>query len=111
MAGQEAPIHITTGLFSSLTGSYWGIGSEPYWTPPVKNGVCDKIGFQTGTNNPTSLTLTIPDLENRLPFLQSPIDLDALYPGLGKRQAYHTYLEENGFTHKGPWVFNIELVP
>lgn len=111
IAGHEIPIYNVNRLFSSYTGSYWGTRSEPYWAPPVKNGVCDKIGFQAGKGNPTSLKLTIPDLENMLPFLQSPIDLDALYPGLGKRQAYHTYLEENGFTHKGPWVFNIELVP
>jgi DNA-binding CsgD family transcriptional regulator len=111
IAGHETPIYNTAGLFSSFTGSYWGTHSEPYWVPPVKNGVCDKIGFQVGTSNPTSLTLTIPDLENMLPFLQGKIDLDMLYPGLGPRQAYHTYLEEQGSTFEGPWVFNIQLVP
>jgi|GEM_PF-1282064 len=111
IAGHETPIYITNGLFSAFTGSYWGTYSEPNWVPPVKNGLCDKIGFQTGTSNPTSITLTIPDLVNIIPYLKSPIDLDVLYPGLSQRQAYHTYLEENGYTHKGPWVFNIELVP
>lgn len=111
IAGHEAIIYNASGLFSSFTGSYWGTDSEPSWVPPVKNGLCDKIGFQLGTSNPTSLTLTIPELENILPYLQSPIDLDTLYPGLSKRQAYHTYLEENGYTYKGPWVFTISLVP
>jgi DNA-binding CsgD family transcriptional regulator len=111
IAGHEAPLYNSNELFSSLTGSYWGTHSEPYWVPPVKNGSCQKFGFQTGTSNPTSLTLTIPDLENILPYLQSAIDLDALYPGLRKREAYHTYLEENGFTYKGPWIFTVNLVP
>lgn len=109
IAGQEAPIYKVSGLFAASSGLYWG--NEPYWVSPVKNGVCEKLGFQAGTSNPTSLTLIIPDFENILPFLTTRIDLDALYPGLNKRQAYHTYLDENGYTLKGPWVFNIELVP
>lgn len=111
IAEHEAPIYNTTGLFSAFTGSYWGIHSEPNWAPPVKNGVCDKIGFQAGTSNPTSLKLTIPSIDNILPYLQSPIDLDMVYPGLSKRQAYHTYLEENGYTIQGPWIFDVELIP
>ena len=111
IAGRQTPIHNTSGLFSAFTGSYWGTHSEPYWVPPVKNGVCDKIGFDVGTSNPTSLKLTIPSIDNILPYLQTPIDLVALYPGLSKRQAYHTYLHENGYTVDGPWVFQIELVP
>jgi DNA-binding CsgD family transcriptional regulator len=111
IAGQEAPLYFSGELFSSFTGSYSGANTEPYWSPQVKNGSCYKIGFQTGTANPASLTLTIPALENILPYLQTPIDLDTLYPGLSKRQAYSTYLEENGFTYKGPWVFNVELTP
>jgi hypothetical protein len=54
---------------------------------------------------------TIPSIDNILPYLQTPIDLDALYPGLAERQAYHAYLDENGYTIKGPRVFNIELIP
>lgn len=111
ISGHQVPIHNTTGLFSAFTGSYWGTHSEPYWVPPVKNGVCDKIGFDIGTGNPTSLKLTIPSIDNILPYLQTPIDLDALYPGLATRQAYHTYLDENGYTIKGPWTFNIDLIP
>lgn len=111
IAGRQVPIHNTSGLFSAFTGSYWGTHSEPYWVPPVKNGVCDKIGFDVGTSNPTSLKLMIPSIDNILPYLQTPIDLDALYPGLTERQAYHTYLDENGHTIRGPWTFDIELVP
>lgn len=111
ISGHQVPIHNTAGLFSAFTGSYWGTHSEPYWVPPVKNGVCDKIGFDVGSNNPTSLKLIIPSIENILPYLQTPIDLDALYPGLTTRQAYHTYLDENGYTIRGPWTFNLELVP
>ena len=111
IAGHQVPIHNTTGLFSAFTGSYWGTHSEPYWVPPVKNGVCDKLGFDVGTSNPTSFKLIIPSIDNILPYLQTPIDLDVLYPGLTTRQAYHTYLDENGYTIKGPWTFNIELVP
>lgn len=111
LAGKEAtPLYNSNELFSSFTGSYWGTHSEPDWVPPVKNGSCHKIGFQTGTVNPTSLTLTIPDLENLIPLLQEPIPLDTLYPGLSRRQAFHTYLEENGYTYKGPWVFELDLI-
>ena len=111
IGGHEMPLYNSSELFSSFTGSYWGIHSEPDWVPPVKNGTCHKIGFQAGTGSPTSLKLTIPDLENIQPYLQSSVAFDKLYPGLSKRQAYHTYLDENGFTHEGPWVFDIELVP
>jgi DNA-binding CsgD family transcriptional regulator len=112
--GQEAPLYLSSGLFSSFTGSYAGAHSEPYWVPPVKNGSCYKIGFQAGTSNPTSLRLIIPNLENLMPFVrnQDPsFDLYDLYPGLSKRQAYHTYLEEQGATYNGPWVFQVELTP
>jgi DNA-binding CsgD family transcriptional regulator len=110
MEGQEAPLYLSSGLFSSFTGSY--SISEPYWTPPVKTGSCYKIGFQTGTSSPASLRLTIPEIENLMPFIQNPdVDLFELYPGLSQRQAYHTYLEEQGATHKGPWVFDVDLTP
>ena len=113
MEGQETPLYLSSGLFSSFTGSY--SQSEPYWTPPVKTGSCYKIMFQTGTSNPTSLRLTVPEIENLMPFIQNPdVDLaklSELYPGLSQREAYHTYLEEQGATHKGPWVFDVELTP
>lgn len=89
------------------------VGSEPYWAPPVKNGNCIKIGFQVGSRNPTSLTLNIPDLENLISYGFDPnplLQLPALYPGLNEKQAFQTYLEENGYTYKGPWVFEVELV-
>ncbi|HEX5943584.1 MAG TPA: hypothetical protein VFY66_14975, partial [Anaerolineales bacterium] len=98
----------------SATGSYWGTRSEPYWVPPVKNGSCHKIGFQAGSTNPTYLTLTIPDLENLSPYLsnENPLaQLPTLYPGLSEKQAIHAYFEENGYTHKGPWKFTVELKP
>ena len=110
MEGQETPLYLSSGLFSSFTGSY--TQSEPYWVPPVKTGSCSKIVFQTGTHSPASLRLTVPEIENLMPFLQNPdVDLSELYPGLSQREAYHTYLEEQGATHKGPWVFDVELTP
>lgn len=115
MDGRETPLYLSSGLFSSFTGSYPGAHSEPYWVPPVKTGSCSKIVFQTGTGNPTSLRLTVPEIENLMPFIQNPdVDrsrLSELYPGLSPRQAYHTYLEEQGATHRGPWVFDVELTP
>jgi hypothetical protein len=110
MEGRQAPLYLSSGLFSSFTGSY--THSEPYWVPPVKTGSCYKIGFQTGTSNPTSLRLTVPEIENLMPFIQNPdIELSELYPGLSIREAYHTYLEEQGATYKGPWVFDVDLTP
>ncbi len=78
----------------------------------MKNGSCFKIGFQGGSSNPTSLTLTIPDLENLMPYLldENPLyQLPTVYPGLSEKQAYHKYLEENGYTYKGPWKFAVDL--
>ena len=110
MERQEADLYFSGELFSSFTGSYAGAHSEPYWVPPVKTGSCYKIGFQTGVSNPTSLRLTIPEIENLMPFIQNPnIELSGLYPGLRIQEAYHTYLDEQGATYKGPWVFDVEL--
>lgn len=110
MEGQETPLYFSSGLFSSFTGSY--TQSEPYWVPPVKTGSCYKIVFQTGASSPASLRLTVLEIENLMPFIQNPeVDLFELYPGLSQQQAYHTYLEEQGATHKGPWVFEVELTP
>ena len=111
---QQADLYNVSELFSSATGSYWGTRSEPYWVPPVKKGSCYKIRFQTGSSNPTSLTLTIPELENLMGYGtdESPLSqLPTLYPGLSEKQAFHKYLEENGFTYKGPWKFTVELKP
>jgi DNA-binding CsgD family transcriptional regulator len=109
--GQEVLLFNASELFSSATGSYWGARSEPYWVPPVKIGSCYKVGFQAGSTIPTSLTLTIPQLEK----LELEVDfMDQLtvnYPGMSPRQAYSKYLEEHGNAYKGPWVFTIELIP
>ena len=81
---QQADLYNVSELFSSATGSYWGTRSEPYWVPPVKKGSCYKIRFQTGSSNPTSLTLTIPELENLMGYgtNESPLSqLPTLYPG------------------------------
>jgi len=113
-AEREAELYNVSELFSSAAGNYWGTRSEPYWAPPVKDGSCYKIGFQAGSINPTSFTLTIPDLENLSPYLsnENPLgQLPALYPGLSEQQALHKYLEENGYTYEGPWKFTVELKP
>lgn len=113
-AEREAELYNVSELFSSATGNYWGTRSEPYWVPPVKEGSCYKIGFQTGSSNPRSLTLTIPDLENLMAYIadENPIrQLPTLYPGLSEKQAFQTYLEENGYTYTGPWKFTVELKP
>jgi DNA-binding CsgD family transcriptional regulator len=114
IAGREELLYNSSELFSSATGSYWGIRSEPYWVPPVKVGSCHKLGFRTGSLHPTTLTLTIPDLENLIPYLtQTGIveQFGTMYPGLSERQSYHKYLEEHGYTYKGPWTFTIDLQP
>ena len=109
MGEQEASLEYSTELFSSATGSYGGTQSEPYWIPPTKNGSCFKLGFQIGSNNATSLTLTIPDLEKLESDVLLTNQLSTNYPGLSEKQAYHKYLEEHGNTYKGPWIFTGEL--
>ena len=111
MGEQEVPLYSSSELFSSATGNYWGIRSEPYWVPPVKNGSCFKIGFPAGSNLPTSFTLSIPKLEKLDPDMLMADQLSTNYPGLSPKQAYYTYLEEHGNTYKGPWTFTVDLVP
>jgi DNA-binding CsgD family transcriptional regulator len=111
--GQEAYSVYFRELFNSETGGDMRAGSEPYWVPPIKNGRCIKGGFPIGSNNPASLMLTIPELENILPYLRgdSYLQLPKLYPRLSEKQAYFKYLEENGYTYKGSWSFKVELTP
>jgi len=67
---------------------------------------------QAGSKNPTSIRLNILELENLIPHAlpEDPFfQLPTLYPGLSPGQAFAAYLEENGYTHKGPWQFMVEL--
>jgi len=111
--GQKAYPIFFSELFNSETGGDMRAGSEPYWAPPIKNGRCIKAVFSIGSNNPTSLTFTIPELENLMPYLQGDAysQLPILYPGLSEKQAFYKYLEEKGYTYKGPWVFTVRLMP
>lgn len=98
-------------LFDSAIGGDRTAGSEPYWTPPVKNGRCIKSGFPIGSSNPTSLTLTIPQLEKSAPDLLVINRFSVDYPGLSEKQAYYKFLEEHGNVHKGAWEFTVQLTP
>lgn len=98
-------------LFDSAIGGDRRAGSEPYWAPPVKNGRCIKDIFPVGSNTPQSLELLIPSLEQTSPDILLIDLLPTNYPGLTIKQAYQTYLDENGFTRKGPWEFKTELAP
>ena len=79
--------------------------------PPAKNGSCFKLGFQSGSTNPTSFTLTIPQLEKLEPDILLTDQLSINYPGLTEKQSYYKYLEEHGKVYKGPWIFIVELKP
>jgi DNA-binding CsgD family transcriptional regulator len=111
MGEQEASASSFRLLFDSSLGGDKRAGSEPYWVPPTKNGRCLKAGFPIGSSNPTSLTLTIPELENIEPDILMTTQLLTDYPGLNAKEAYATYLEEHGKTYKGPWRFKINLTP
>jgi DNA-binding CsgD family transcriptional regulator len=110
---QKATPHSSRLLFNSDVGGDKRGTSEPYWVPPVKNGTCMKYGFRIDSANPTSLTLTIPNLEDA--WAGAPLfttnQLAINYPGMSPKQAYSKYLEENGNVYKGPWVFTVELKP
>ena len=107
--GQQAALHHDKLLFGSDLGGDRRAGSEPYWSPPVKNGRCERIGFPIGISNPVSLTLTIPELENQAPEVLLTDQVLRDYPGLRPKEAYHTYLEEHGNLYKGPWSFTMDL--
>jgi hypothetical protein len=108
---QQASLHHYRLLFDSSLGGDLRAGSEPYWAPPSKDGRCMKLGFPIGSSDSTSLTLTIPKLENIEPDILMTNQLLTDYPGLSPKEAYYTYLDEQGRTYKGPWTFNVELVP
>jgi hypothetical protein len=115
MGDQEVSLYTASELFDSHTGSYWGIQSEPYWIPPTKTENCYKLGFEIGSATPTSFTLTIPDIVNPLVEQDQNIFLPDMlatnYPGLNTKDAYHTYLQEQGNTVKGPWIFEVTANP
>ncbi|HEX2991340.1 MAG TPA: helix-turn-helix transcriptional regulator, partial [Anaerolineales bacterium] len=106
---RQTTLHHEKLLFGSDLGGDRRAGSEPYWSPPVKNGRCERIGFPIGSNDPVSLTLTVPELENQAPGVLLSDQLLRDYPGLSPKEAYHTYLEEHGNLYKGPWTFTVDL--
>lgn len=107
--GREANPTAFRLLFDSGLGGDRSAGSEPYWVPPIKQGRCIRSIFPMGSENPDSLTLTIPQLEKTDPEILVRNDFSTNYPGLTAKEAYYTYLEEQGNIYKGPWIFNIEL--
>jgi hypothetical protein len=107
--GQQATLHHDKLLFGSDLGGDRRAGSEPYWSPPVKVGRCERIGFPIGSSQAASLTLIIPELENADPAVLLTDQLLRDYPGLSPKDAYHTYLEEHGALYKGPWKFTVDL--
>jgi hypothetical protein len=109
--GQEATPYNFHVLFDSELGGDRRAGSEPYWVPPTKNGRCIKSGFPIGSSAPTTLMLTIPQLDKTVPDAFLTNQLAADYPGLSPKEAYYTFLEEHGDTYKGPWIFTIQLKP
>ncbi len=111
MDGQEANPYNFRLLFDSALGGDKRAGSEPFWIPPTKNGRCIKSGFPIGSSDPTSLTLTIPQLEKTEPDILLTNQLSIDYSGLSEKQAYYKYLEEHGNVYKGPWTFTIALKP
>ncbi|HMB22763.1 MAG TPA: response regulator transcription factor [Anaerolineales bacterium] len=111
LGGQTATPYSFHVPFDSAIGGDRRAGSEPYWAPPVKDGRCLKSSFAIGSANPTSLRLTIPQLTRSDPDILLTNQLVTDYPSMSPKQAYHKYLEEHGNIHKGPWIFNIELVP
>ncbi len=110
--GQEAhPIYLRE-LFNSETAGNTDAGSEPYWTQPIKRGRCLKSLFPIGSRNPSSLTLTIPQLENLMPYASDEyLQIPQLYPGLSAQKAFYQYLEDNNYTYKGPWTFKVGFIP
>jgi DNA-binding CsgD family transcriptional regulator len=109
--GQEAVPNYFRVLFDSAIGGDRTAGSEPYWTPPIKNGRCVKSGFPIGSSNPTSFTLTVPRLEKSAPDLLVANQFSVDYPGLSEKQAYYKFLEEHGNVYKGAWTFTVKPAP
>lgn len=109
--GQKTIPNYFRVLFDSAIGGDRTAGSEPYWISPIKNGRCIKGGFPISSSNPTSLTLTIPQLEKSEPDLLVANQFSVEYPGLSEKQAYYKSLEEHGNVYKGVWTFTVDLTP
>lgn len=111
-------------------------GGEPGWRPPVQIGRCVKIGFPAGNVDPTTITLTIPALEQSLPDVIPPKEAVAaqeilkkqgiemewhtvdhgaypeyknLPPGMSQQMALRKFMEALGYVYRGPWVFNLQI--
>ena len=62
IGNQKASLNSYSLLFDADYGE-GNKGGEPGWAPPVQDGRCVKLGFPIGDENPQSITLTIPTLE------------------------------------------------
>jgi hypothetical protein len=73
MVGQAASLKLgqdsaTQYSYSLLFDPDSGFPTQPGWSSPVQAGRCVKIGFPLGHHNqPETLTLTIPELEQSMP--------------------------------------------
>jgi WD40 repeat protein len=114
-------------------------GGEMDWVSPVRDGRCVKIGFPIGDENPQSITLTIPALEQSMPEVipadqlaealkqlkdWDEIDMEwhivdhgaypeykKLPPGMTEQQAFHKFIEALGYVYYGQWKFDVLLNP
>jgi WD40 repeat protein len=131
------PAHLGTyGLLFDKSLGDGSKGGEPGWTPPVQDGRCVKVGFPVGGVDPKSLTLTIPALEQSTPEVipegdlefayvklkEQGIDMEwhtvdhGAYPeyrslplGMSEEEAYRQLIKALGYTHPGPWIFELSL--
>ncbi len=137
VGSQVAGIQSYALLFDSVYGD-GSKGGDPGWTSPIQNGRCVIIGFPIGAENPESITLTIPNLEQSMPEVIPAENLAAAYPrlldqgidmewhtvdhgaypewkklpaGMSEQEAYRQFIRALGYLHPGPWKFELQLKP
>ena len=115
-------------------------GGERDWTSPVPKDRCVKVGFPVGAQDPASITLTIPELEQSMPEVipadqlasalkalktRDGIDMEwraveggGTYPeyknipeGVTEQEAYRSFLEYLGYIYYENWTFDLQLKP
>jgi hypothetical protein len=137
MGDKQVAINTYGLLFDSTLGAGTK-GGEPGWTPPVPEGRCVRVSFSIGETHPNQFTLTIPALEQSMPEVIPADQLSVAYPrllaqgidmewhiqdhgaypeykklpaGMTEQEAMRKFIEALGYTHQGPWIFNVTLTP
>ena len=147
IAGQTTSLKVgddsaTQYAYSLLFDPDFGVPTQDGWSSPVQTGRCVKIGFPVGHHNqPETMTLTIPELEQSIPedipddqlqatrqeLLAQGIAMDWVISsgygggglpvitekpdGMTDEEVIRRFYELLGYYYPGPWSFVVLIYP